>query len=128
MIADINPRLDGIVDCLTRKEEQTSNATPKEETEIDHDTSQEKAQTGNESTQEETEAEDDTPLEEAETEDDIRQKRVFGYIDSQMDMVRAQTKSLGTYVEFKALNDAFFKKHDESKTQRERDALGKVQR
>ena len=120
---DMNSRLD---DYLTCKEEKTSNGTRKEEAEMEDDTPQENAQMGNQTPQEETEAEDDTPLEETETEDDIRQRRVFAYMDRQMEMIRAQTKSLGTYVEFKAQHDAFLKKHDEGKAQRE--ALGQVQR
>ena len=115
LIADMTSRLDGIVAYLTPKEGETSSESPKKEAQLASDTSQE-----------ETEAEDDTALEEGETEDDIRQEGVFAYIDRQMDMIRAQAKSLGTYAEFKAQNDTFFKKHDEGKAQRQRDALEKM--
>lgn len=115
-IAAMNSRLDVIVTNLTPKGGETSSESCKEEAQMASDTSRE-----------ETEAEDDTALEEGETEGDVRQESVFAYIDRQMDMIRAQTKSLGTYAEFKAQNDAFFKKHNEGKAQRQRDALEKAQ-
>lgn len=117
-IAEMSSRLDGIVAYLTPKEEETSSETPRKEAEMENDTPKEEAKAEINPSQEETEVEDDTLLEEAETEDDIRLKGIF----AEQERVTAQIKSLGTYVEFKAQNEMFMKKHDEGKAQRLRDA------
>lgn len=110
LIADITCRLDEIVASLTPKEEGTSSENPEEETDLADDIFK-----GGEGTQ--------TPLEEAETEDDIRLKALFAQMDRQI----AQNKSVGTYVEFRALNDAFLRGVDERKAQRARNAEEEVQ-
>lgn len=134
LFADIDSRLDDIVVYLTCKEEETWSEIPEGKAETKDDTSQgkteaeddtpeEKAETQDDTPHGDTEAEDDTPLDKAETEDDIRVKALF----AEHDRVQAQIKSLGTYPEFKAQNDAFFKSHDEGKAQRLGDALKEVQ-
>ena len=66
----------------------------------------------------EEDMEADVPREETETEDDIRLKGLF----AQQERVSAQIKNLATGIEFEALNDTFFRSHDEGKVQKHRDA------
>lgn len=77
--------------------------------------------------QEETDVKDEMAPEDAETEDDIGQEALFAQIDAQMALIRAQTKSLGTYLELKAMNDAFLEGVDGRKVQRQRAAQEKVE-
>ncbi|CAD6593823.1 MAG: hypothetical protein ASARMPRED_007968 [Alectoria sarmentosa] len=66
----------------------------------------------------EEDMEADVPREETQTEDDIRLKGLF----AQQERVSAQIKNLATGIEFEALNDTFFRSHDEGKVQKHRDA------
>lgn len=116
LLVEMSCRLDGIVAYLTP--ENVSSKTPVKEAKMENDTHKEDTKAEVNPSQEETEVEDDTLLEEAETEDDVRLKAIF----AQQERVTAQIKSLGTYIEFKAQNDMFMKKHDEGKAHRLRDA------
>lgn len=105
-------RLTTFATYATRKDQRTSSEPFEEGPNTSDDTLQEET--------------DYTSRKEAERKDGIRQKAVFAHIDVQMALIRAQTKSLGSYIEFKALNDAFLRKLDRGKAQRQRAAQEKV--
>ena len=102
-----------MAEFLLGEQADIQNDGPQETTEVE-DESRLEEETDDESLLGEEETDDESLLGDEETEDDLRRKALF----AQMDGVIAQNKSVPTYAEMRALNDAFLKKLDEKYPQR----------